>query len=599
MSFVRKHIYASTPATTRGQPIHLGGDPKGENFLYTNGNSVFIRNIKEPLICDHYFEHQHATTVARYAPSGFYIASADITGTVRIWDTVNSTHILKKEFKPLSGAISDLAWSNDSQRIVVGGDGKEKFGAAFLADTGASVGEITGHGKLIKSVDIKQTRPFKVVTASEDLLVNFYTFPPAKFVHSNKDHTRFVNVVRFSPNGEKYASGSLDKRVFIYEGKDGQKVAELPENSHAGGVYSISWSADSSRFMTASADKTVKIWDANTLQNVVTFQFPDTTEDQQLGSLWQGDYMISISLSGDINYLDPKSGKITRVVKGHNKFVTALAYDRNSRRIFSGSYDGVLNTWGYDQGPDMPFTGQGHTNQINAIALAGNDIVTAGKDDSVVFSDKESRKYGTKLGVDAAANHIATASPTSDLAIAVTSQAIIVVKKGSKVSELAVTFGPSCVAVSADSTEVAVGGDDRNVHIFTLQGTTLKESTTLSKHRSALTSLAYSPDGKLLVSADANHEIFVWDRATKKVLIDEWVHHTSRINSIAFSPDSRHVVSGGLDRVVFVWTVAEPSKRITIKDAHHAGVTAVLFIDDNTVISAGQDCSLKTWTLTY
>ena len=38
-------IYASLPRTNRGQPIVLGGDPKGKNFLYTNGNSVIIRNI--------------------------------------------------------------------------------------------------------------------------------------------------------------------------------------------------------------------------------------------------------------------------------------------------------------------------------------------------------------------------------------------------------------------------------------------------------------------------------------------------------------------------------------------------------------------------
>lgn len=38
-------IYASLPRTNRGQPIVLGGDPKGKNFLYCNGNSVIIRNI--------------------------------------------------------------------------------------------------------------------------------------------------------------------------------------------------------------------------------------------------------------------------------------------------------------------------------------------------------------------------------------------------------------------------------------------------------------------------------------------------------------------------------------------------------------------------
>jgi WD40 repeat protein len=598
MSFTRKHIYASTPATTRGQPIHLGGDPKGENFLYTNGNSVFMRNIKEPLICDHYFEHQHPTTVARYAPSGFYIASADITGTVRIWDTVNATHILKKEFKPLSGAIYDLAWSNDSQRIVAVGDGKEKYGAAFLADSGASVGEITAHAKLIKSVDIKQTRPFKVVTASEDFLVNFFNFPPAKFVHSIKDHTRFVNVVRFSPNGERFASGSTDKRVFLYEGKEGQKVAELPEESHSGGIYSLSWAADSSRFLTASADKTVKIWDANTLQNVVTFQFPDTVEDQQLGSLWQGDFMLSVSLSGDINYLDPKSGKVFRVIKGHNKFVTALAYDKSSRRIYSGSYDGVLNTWGYDQGSNQPFTGIGHNNQINAVTIAGSDVVTAGKDDCLVCSDKESYKFGSKVGVEASADDVAAVG-NSDTAVAVTRLAIFVVKKGSKLSELKVSFAPTCVAVSPDSSEVAVGGSDSKVHLFQLSGNNLKETSALERHRSALAGVAYSPNGKLLVSADNNRDIVVWDRATKKIVIDEWCHHTAKVNSLAFSPDSEHLASAGLDRMVIVWNFKEPTKRITIKDAHHGGVNSVLFVDDNTVLSAGQDCSLKTWTLTY
>jgi len=38
-------IYATLPRTTRGVSIVIGGDPKGKNFLYTNGNSVIIRDI--------------------------------------------------------------------------------------------------------------------------------------------------------------------------------------------------------------------------------------------------------------------------------------------------------------------------------------------------------------------------------------------------------------------------------------------------------------------------------------------------------------------------------------------------------------------------
>nr|CAI5833199.1 unnamed protein product [Callosobruchus analis] len=75
MSYSCKNIYATLPRTQRGQPLVLGGDPKGKNFLYTNGNSVIIRNIENPAISDVYTEHSCTVNVAKYSPSGFYIAS--------------------------------------------------------------------------------------------------------------------------------------------------------------------------------------------------------------------------------------------------------------------------------------------------------------------------------------------------------------------------------------------------------------------------------------------------------------------------------------------------------------------------------------------
>ena len=62
------------------------------------------------------FQHSTQVNVAKYSPSRFYIASADKSGKVRIWDTVNKEHILKNEFQPISGPIKDLAWSADNQR---------------------------------------------------------------------------------------------------------------------------------------------------------------------------------------------------------------------------------------------------------------------------------------------------------------------------------------------------------------------------------------------------------------------------------------------------------------------------------------------------
>ena len=114
-AYSNRRTFATLPRTERGKPLVLGADPKGKNFLYTNGNSVIIRDLANPEIADVYTEHSCPVLVAKYSPSGFYISSADKSGKIRIWDTVNSEHILKNEFQPISGPIYDIAWSADNQ----------------------------------------------------------------------------------------------------------------------------------------------------------------------------------------------------------------------------------------------------------------------------------------------------------------------------------------------------------------------------------------------------------------------------------------------------------------------------------------------------
>lgn len=78
----------------------------------------------------------------------------------------------------------------------------------------------------------------------------------------------------------------------------------------------ISWSPDSSQLLSASGDKTAKIWDVGANSIVNTFNMGSNVLDQQLGCLWQKDYLLTISLSGYINYLDKNNpNKPLRVIK--------------------------------------------------------------------------------------------------------------------------------------------------------------------------------------------------------------------------------------------------------------------------------------------
>lgn len=67
-----------------------------------------------------------------------------------------------------------------------------------------------------------------------------------------RDHSNFVNCVRFSPDGNIFITVSSDKKGLLYDAKTGDKVGELSsEDGHSGSIYAASWSPDSKRVMLA------------------------------------------------------------------------------------------------------------------------------------------------------------------------------------------------------------------------------------------------------------------------------------------------------------------------------------------------------------
>lgn len=78
----------------------------------------------------------------------------------------------------------------------------------------------------------------------------------------------------------------------------------------------------------------------------------------------------------------------------------------------------------------------------------------------------------------------------------------------------------------------------------------------------------------------------------------EWGFHNAKVNCVAWSPNSQMVASGSLDTTIIVWSVTNPSKRTTIKNAHpQSQITGIVWLDNETIISTGQDCNTKVWQI--
>ncbi|XP_047537545.1 actin-interacting protein 1 [Vanessa atalanta] len=599
MSYSNKYTFAALPRTQRGTPLVLGGDPKGKNFLYTNGNSVIIRDIENPAISDVYTEHSCQVNVAKYSPSGFYIASGDVSGKVRIWDTVNKEHILKNEFQPIGGPIKDIAWSADSQRMVVVGEGRERFGHVFMAETGTSVGEISGQSKPINSVDFRPARPFRIVTASEDNTIAVFEGPPFKFKCTKQEHTRFAQAVRYSPDGSLFASAGFDGKIFLFDGATSELKGEIGSPAHKGGVYGIAWSPDGKQLLSCSGDKTCAIWDIETMQRAVTFNMGTAVENQQVSCLWQGKHLLSVSLSGDINYLDVENPDTPlRVLTGHNKPITCL--ELQDKGLFTASHDGSVTLWNVETGAGRHVRGRGHGNQLYGMRAARGALLTCGIDDTLrraaappdddvpTYTDDAIPLGSQPRGLD----HLAD----EDLTIVATVKELTVIVGGAKKFSLPIDYEPSCVTIDPKNKHVAVGGGDSKVHIYTLQGTTLSPLTELI-HLGPVTDARYSPDSSHLVACDANRKLILYTTDEYKLAHNrEWGFHSARVNCVSWSPDGARVASGSLDTSVIVWSRLAPNKHTHIKNAHpQSQITGLTWLDDNTLATVGQDANTRIW----
>eukprot|EP00823_Brevimastigomonas_motovehiculus_P008484 TRINITY_DN7793_c0_g1_i1.p1 TRINITY_DN7793_c0_g1~~TRINITY_DN7793_c0_g1_i1.p1 ORF type:complete len:632 (-),score=148.85 TRINITY_DN7793_c0_g1_i1:171-2066(-) len=600
---VPRMCLAPLPETIRGYAVQLYAHK--DKLVYGSGKMVVIRSLKNPSEADYFLEHKGKVNVAAFSPNGEWIASGDETGTVLVWGARNK--IIKNTVKA-TRKVLDLCWSLDGQRIVAVGDGNESKAKVFAWDTDNAYGAIDFHSKAILSCSFRPVRPFRIVTGSEDLQVNFYEGPPFKWSTSFKEHERFPNCVRYSPDGSRFISVGADCKIFVFEGKDGKllKKIEKVKNGHTAAITAFCWSPDGKMILTSSCDKTCKVWDIEKAEVVKTFKFAEKPAvwDQQMGCLWHGEYMISVSLSGAINYLSINSETPTRVVMGHRLPALGFAVDRTNNTFYTSDQDGFVGMWEGKTGSCTWMNGTGHGGKgIVGVAVSCDSkaLYTVGLDDSIKMNTISEKKFSTnKTDLKGSPVAIAAAHKTAGLCAVVLAQQKVVLLSDMKVLFTeSLAYRPTCIAFSPDDKELSIGGNDNKVHIYTVASDKLTQRMLFTEHLHRVVAVSYSQDGTLICSSDAGRNMYTFVAKDGKIHnTTGWPYHSAPVNSTAFSPNTKCLASCSQDQDVFIWTDLEKwdAKYLRCVLAHLGGADHVDFLDENTVISTGQDRSIKLWT---
>ncbi|MBM3848161.1 MAG: hypothetical protein FJ405_17975 [Verrucomicrobia bacterium] len=147
--------------------------------------------------------------------------------------------------------------------------------------------------------------------------------------------------------------------------------------------------------------------------------------------------------------------------------------------------------------------------------------------------------------------------------------------------------------ISPDQSQLALGGPGRVLKLHSLS--TGEAEHKIKKHTDWLSSIAYSPNGKMLATADRNGSIHVWDPENAQELF-ALAGHNSTVRALAWRRDSKILASCSEDGTLKTWEL-ESGKQVKSWVAHEGGATGLAFSRDGLIASCGRNGKVRTWDI--
>lgn len=605
-----KDVYCGCPNAVRGEATHIATDPSAgtDHIAYPSGRVAVVRSVTVPLDCVVFAKHAHPVTCARISPDGTQIASGDEGGSVRIWD--RDTLKEKAEMHVMGGAVRDIAFAADAKFLVVVGDSRGGYAKAVKVPSGSSSGACQGHTKRVIACHISSTKPALIATGSEDMSVGLFKGPPVREMDIPKflkQHTAFVNDVRFSPDAKFLAIASSDRTVTVVSVETRDVVCTLAE--HAASVTGVSWSQDSATLLTSGNDKTTKLWSIPSGSCMSTITYGKDVMDMQVGCAITpvSSSIVSVALRGDISVTKASTDTPSLVMRGHAKQIVGLSVIGD--KAYTADYSGHMVAWDIGTGPSQSlfFNGKGPTTSVCAIAANDEFVANVGQDGNIYVTPTTSLTYSKPVTVKGGGVDIAvppsSGAPFAAVMINETRLAAVAPGGGAVVAELVLERGETgcSIATTADGFLIAIGveiaGGSGELRFLQISGSTFVYKGDAIRMPSAPNRLAFSPDGYVIAVGEKSRRVKLYSPISRSSVIGGGIVHTARVDAIRFSPDGSRVASGGMDGSVAVWPVDSEEEPLRLLSAHRNGVTGIGFCDASTLLTSGGDSCLRSWTI--
>ena len=212
--------------------------------------------------------------------------------------------------------------------------------------------------------------------------------------------------------------------------------------------------------------------------------------------------------SGEVKIWDVEKHALLRTITGHADCIYAVEFAPDGKSLATSSYDKLIKLWDVDSGKEIR-TLKDHIDAVYSLAFTpdGKRLVSASAD------------RGVKVWDVASGERLYTLSEPTD--------------------------GLNTLALDPSGKRVAAGGLDRTIRIWSLGDKSGTLLNSLIAHEDAILQLAWSPDGRYLISASADKELKVLN-ADDLTVVKTWPQ-PDWVLSMGFAPDGKSFAVGRFD----------------------------------------------------
>ncbi len=356
----------------------------------------------------------------------------------------------------------------------------------------------------------------------------------------------------FSDDGLRFALACDDRTARVFNSVDAAMVVTL--EGHAGAVSQVAFLNGHTRLLSAAADGSVRLWDAELPAEVRQLAAPGT---RRIGAYdTTGDHALLADQDGQVQGVTVATAALGWQV-GIGFAVRVLHHPPSSSLVAVGGEHGQARILDLRTGALVGAHGLG-TETLVAIVCdpAGSRLFALDDAGWLRGIDRATgRRYA--LQVQGAGAGALTLSPDGRQVICggaggkLTSVALDdATLAGSEATPLATI---SALAASADGKHLALAGGDQ---IVLLDARTRQTTTTLRGHVAAVTGISFNADGTRLISASLDGTVRVWDVASGRTLL-VLEAHSGGVRSAHLTGDDRDLLTIGIDGRVLRWLALE------------------------------------------